>query len=455
MSVPLLPININLKQQPEWLWAIVIFSTACLILSATLTYLSRQRVLNMVQHHYATTLEKLALLTLRLPDPRVRLASSLFNEYAFGGLSTGARRGTLIVLSSVTALTAIIGGLGASFFLLRIDLPLTLLILISSSLAALLLYPLTLRAVASAKNREKAQRDFRLELRELTEKRIEKRALTDSEITFKGPTALAQAFLMRRRVLTEFVYAIEVGITVILGLVIYYTASKALAGKEQWAIFIAYIGALRMALQGGAHAVQALASVSRYYPQIVRYVLFIKDIQKIHATEFAKVTAGDKVILGTLANGQDVSAEAGGCMALLSLDYMSEIEFSLINARLPHSTEPISIQVVERSKAAGCKATLALLVYDKPTQYELEGIEVLREGILKDKVALIVYREAHNIGLFGEKEVLVVFEGEMLRHVALGTEDFAAAVKEYSLKAATKRRMRNILDSDDEDEDED
>lgn len=294
-----------------------------------------------------------------------------------------------------------------------------------------------------------------MELRELTEKRIEKRALTDSEITFKGPTALAQAFLMRRRVLTEFVYAIEVGITVILGLVIYYTASKALAGKEQWAIFIAYIGALRMALQGGAHAVQALASVSRYYPQIVRYVLFIKDIQKIHATEFAKVTAGDKVILGTLANGQDVSAEAGGCMALLSLDYMSEIEFSLINARLPHSTEPISIQVVERSKAAGCKATLALLVYDKPTQYELEGIQVLREGILKDKVALIVYREAHNIGLFGEKEVLVVFEGEMLRHVALGTEDFAAAVKEYSLKAATKRRMRNILDSDDEDEDED
>lgn len=132
VSVPLLPININLKQQPEWLWAIVIFSTACLILSATLTYLSRQRVLNMVQHHYATTLEKLALLTLRLPDPRVRLASSLFNEYAFGGLSTGARRGTLIVLSSVTALTAIIGGLGASFFLLRIDLPLTLLILISS-----------------------------------------------------------------------------------------------------------------------------------------------------------------------------------------------------------------------------------------------------------------------------------------------------------------------------------
>ena len=127
---------------------------------------------------------------------------------------------------------------------------------------------------------------------------------------------------MRRRVLTEFVFAIEMGITVILGLVIYYMASQALAGREQWAIFIAYIGALRMTLNGGAQAVRAFASVSRYYPQIVRYVLFVKDMQKINATEFAKVRRGDKLILGTLTNGQDVVAEAGDCLALLSLDYI-------------------------------------------------------------------------------------------------------------------------------------
>ena len=53
VTVPLLHIDMNLKEQPEWLWAIVIFSTACFILSATLLYLSRQQILNMVQEHYA------------------------------------------------------------------------------------------------------------------------------------------------------------------------------------------------------------------------------------------------------------------------------------------------------------------------------------------------------------------------------------------------------------------
>ena len=79
----------NLKEQPEWLWAIVIFSTAFFILSATLLYMSRQQILNIVQKHYAGSLEQLALLTYRLPDPRVRLASSLFIDYGFGGLATG------------------------------------------------------------------------------------------------------------------------------------------------------------------------------------------------------------------------------------------------------------------------------------------------------------------------------------------------------------------------------
>ena len=79
--------------------------------------------------------------------------------------------------------------------------------------------------------------------------------------------------MMRRRVLTELVFATEIGITILLGVVIYYMASQALAGREQWAIFIAYVGALRMTLNGAAQAIRAFASVSRYYPQIVRYYL--------------------------------------------------------------------------------------------------------------------------------------------------------------------------------------
>jgi hypothetical protein len=44
---------------------------------------------------------------------------------------------------------------------------------------------------------------------------------------------------MRRRVLTEIVFAIEIGVPVILGDGVGDRASGALAGREEWAISIA------------------------------------------------------------------------------------------------------------------------------------------------------------------------------------------------------------------------
>lgn len=449
-TVPFVHIDINLKEQPEWLWAIVVFSTSFFILSAALLYLSRRQVLNIVQEHYSATLEQLALLTNRLPDPRVKLASSLFVDYGFGGIATGARRGTLIVVSSATTITALVGGLGAAFFLFRIDLPLTLLIIVSAGVAALLLYPLTLRGVASAKRREKAQEAFRLEYKQLIEKRLVNEPVTN----FKAAEDLADAYLMRRRVLTELIFAIEVGITVILGMVVWYMASQALAGREQWAIFIAYIGALRMTLNGGAQAVRAFASVSRYYPQIVRYALLVKDMQKINDTEFAKVRRGEKVILGTLTNGQDVVAEVGDCLALLTLEIIHEVEFAFINARLPNSTGPLGIMSVDPDKAPNSPAAIALLSFDRPAEKEVEQLRAWRDGDLKDKVTLIVHRDSDNIGMFGETRILVLNEGEMQRYLPLGTEEADATMKEFAAKAAAKRSKRGLIDTD-EDEEED
>jgi hypothetical protein len=449
--VPLVHINVNLKDQPQWLWAVVIFSTVSFVLSAALLFLSRQQILNIVQHHYAQSLETLALLTLRLPDPRARLASNLFMDHGFGGLATGCRRGALIVVTSASAITAVVGGLGAAFFLFRIDLPLTGLIIVSASLAALLLYPLTLRAVASAKRREKAQEAFRIEMRRLNDQRVIEQPVTGLE----SAEEMASAYLMRRRVLTEFIFAIEIGITVVLGLVIYYMASQALAGRQEWAIFIAYIGALRMTLNGGSSAVRSFASVSRYYPQIVRYFLFMKDLKKIDATGFAKVEPGEKLILGTLPNGRDVVTETGDCVALLSLDHMRELQFALINARLPHSTAPIATTIVEPSRPLASDAPLALVACDRPDK-DVEQVRALREDMLKDKVTLIVHRDSDTAGAFGESQVLVLTDGEMRRHALLGTEEGDAALKEFTLKAAAKRRSRRgLLDTDDDEEEED
>ncbi len=79
----------------------------------------------------------------------------------------------------------------------------------------------------------------------------------------------------------EIIYAIEIGKTLILAAVIYYMANEMMAGRQNWAILIAYVGALRLVLMACTQAIRAYASVSRFYPQISRYSLFTKDIQHL------------------------------------------------------------------------------------------------------------------------------------------------------------------------------
>ena len=102
----------------------------CFSVSAALLYLSRKQLLDMVEKYFARSLEQLVLLTLRVPDPRAPVATHLFEDHGLGGLAMGGRRGVLIAMSFANAITAVIGGLGAAFFLFRIDLPLTLVIIV-------------------------------------------------------------------------------------------------------------------------------------------------------------------------------------------------------------------------------------------------------------------------------------------------------------------------------------
>ena len=79
VTVPFLDIHVNLKDEPQWLWAIVAVSTLCFVVSAVFLYLSRKQILDIVEKQYARSLEQLGLLSLRVPDPRVPVASHIFH----------------------------------------------------------------------------------------------------------------------------------------------------------------------------------------------------------------------------------------------------------------------------------------------------------------------------------------------------------------------------------------
>lgn len=450
VSLPLLHFDVNLKDQPEWLWAVVAFSMVCFVISATFLYLSRRQLLDVVEEHFARSVERLVLLSVRLPDPRARLASKLLMDFGVPALTLGCRRGAMTAISFANAITAVVGGFGAAIFLLRIDPALTLLILMSVGLAALLLYPLTLRAVQGAKDREKSQAAFKMEVRKLTEERIAERTVAG----IKTANEMARGWIMRRRILTELVLAIEIGTTVILGIVIYYMATEALAGREQWAIFLAYIAALRMTLGGVAQPIRAFASVSRFYPQIVRYYLFIKDTQGLHAGSFAKMELGDTVILGTLRNGQDVIVDAGERLALVTIGSKRELKFAMLDARLANSNLPVATIDFDPAHISASQMGLALLA---ASEFDKDGKQyrAIIDGPLSNNVTVIVHQQTNAVGTFGEKYVLTLMEGEFFRFAKLGSEEADDALKEFSLKAAKKRAKGLQFDDDDEDEDED
>ena len=233
-----------------------------------------------------------------------------------GGLIAGCQRGAITAITFAYATTAVVGGIGAAAFLLWIDTWLTLLVFVCVGFAAMFLYPLTLRASKSAKDREKVHVAFKRELAKLAEQSSRGEKVESVE---SADELASEEFLMRRRVLTELIFAIQIGITFILAIVIYYMANEALAGRERWVIFIAYIAALRMTLTGIAQPIRAFAAVSRFYPQIVRYYLFARDMEKIDAMHFASIKHGDTLILGSLPNGMEVTANVGNRLALVTV----------------------------------------------------------------------------------------------------------------------------------------
>jgi hypothetical protein len=440
-SIPYLDLSLNLRDYPQLLWAVVLASCLCFVLSATLLFFSRKLVFDIVEAQYAHSLERLILDGSQLPDPRARLASRIVTNFGIGGLSTGARRGALIASSVANAIAAVIGALGASIFLIRVDLPLTLMIVVSVGLVTLFLYPLTLRAVKNATATEKAQLAYKTEARDFFEKR---NADPPPQHIETAPT-LARVFLMRRRVLTEIVLAIEIGVTVILGVVVFYMASQALAGREEWAIFIAYVGALRIALGGATAAIQVFAGVSRFYPRVMRYHLFMRDVSKMNNVALAKLQPGDTVILGALQNGTEVVTKVGQRVALVTTDPIQRVLYALIDAQSPQSPLPIGVTVVDSVGISAKDGAIALVYLSR-----LEDVGAKLDslaGALKDKVVLVTYTDIEKIGSCGEEDLLTIAGNEMRRFVRLGTPEADAAIKEIAMLA---KKLRAYEEEDDE-----
>jgi hypothetical protein len=264
--------------------------------------------------------------------------------------------------------------------------------------------------------------------------------------------ALAHAFLAVRRVRIELTFAIGIGVTVILVLVICYLAARATGGgPEQWAIFIAYIGALRLALAGGSQAIGAVVGISRFYPQLMRYYVFTQNARMIDQRHLGRVRRGDMLTLGTLHNGADIAVSAGQRIALATTDTVYQMRSALLDARLPRVGMPLGSVIIDNADASIGDAAVAIVQLDRQPNGRDSPPPALDER-LDDSVTLIVHRNARRVGSFEETHLLTLDDGEFCRFAPLGTSESDAALEEFSRKSA-KRRKKRFIDAEEDDED--
>jgi hypothetical protein len=436
-SIPWIAQYITVSDQ-TLLWLVVVLAAVAFIASALLLYLSRNLILSMVQEHYAKSLEKLVFMTIKLPDARAPLASRIMQNRGLAKLAGGCRRAAVFAGIFCNAAFGMIGGLGAAAFLFWTDPLLTGLVLVALLLAALILYPLTLRASQLVRIREQAERSFREELATLGRDR-------GPGLALKSPFEVSSAFIARRRIRTELNFRSEIGIALILAAVVAYMANQSLAGRVDWAFFIVYIGALRIVLVALSQGIRAFAGMSRFYPYLASYYWLQEELEGLEDRSFEPSKNGDQIALGTLRTGEKIMAIVGECWAVAAID-AKDLQYALLMARRAGSDLPLKSELIAPGDTLDDDTTLAILDLNRwPAGVDVHAVV----GALKNQVTFIVGGEL--MGSLGEKYLLTVLKGEFWRCAPIGSPETQLALEEFAHRAS---KIKKKVLAGDEDEEE-
>jgi len=432
--------------QPQILWGVVGLATLLLLASGVFLYLSSRFTLKIAEENLAGNLKALVVLDGRLPDPRAPMAGRMLVQQGLGKIVAGARRGAILAVISFNALAGALGAVVATVFLFGMDPMLTLLILAGVALGALSLYPVALRGVRQATLRERTHKAFTKELRELQQSGLS----VERGPHLETPAAFAAAFIGRRRTLAELTLVMGITVTVILAGVVYYMATQALSGAASWAMFIAYIGALRLVLSGSTQMIRAFAGVSRFYPQIVPFYAVMRDSPKLDQTPLAIVGHGEPVFLGPQANGDGIAVKGGDRIAVATVESPRRVQLAMAEAKVPRSGEPVGTTIIRSGSLVHGEAGIAVI---EPDQWDGGSGDLLSpDGPLRDKVALFVHLSPETVGTCGETSLLTIDDGEIQRFVPLRTSESDLILEEFAHKAIA-RKARATFDEDDEDDD--
>ena len=460
------PLEVGARD-PILLWAVVVASGMCFLLSAGFTYMSRGAVLTLGEDNIALGLTGIIDQARRLPDPRAPEASRIIIENGESGIrtvTTGCRLGAMAVVILVDAVTPLVGGVVAGMALFMIEPVLTALLVAGALLWSTLLYPLTLRQVMFANARGRENTAFKQD----TRKYLEAGLSTDMPEKLDSAVGIAEAFLGRRRVVNEMTLVLGVGVTIIGALAAVYMASTIMAGGAEWPIFIIYLGGARIALTGLFAGPRTFGVISRFYPRMVIFIHFAKSMARLGKQELSRASKGDDIFLGTLPSGAAVQSQIGARIALVTYLRPSVVQLALLPARAAATGLPLASAWVQSAEINGQyteKTPIRFVEFATLSAVSSSAAHAFLDS-LSDGVTVITYRDETDLtqlGTFHERSLIAINDCTITENVPMGTaesrlvleafiEERAQVEAENAEKNARRGKVGSNDDTDDDEE---
>ena len=450
LSIQPLGIEWRAREEPVLLWVAITASAVCFITSASCYFLSRSLVMALVEKDLARGFTALVGFARRLPDPRAPVASRLVADWGKKGPISGCRFGALTALKFCEAVPPIVGAVGALGVLLWVDPALTILVLVAALLWSTLLYPLTHRAVRFANKKRHARAMFSAEAKEWL------RLPSSSPVpaALKSAFPLAQSFLGKRRVSNEMKLLVVVGATICVAVAALFVAHSLMTRGSDWPRFVVYVGGLRLALAGFFQVTQTFASVSRFYPEIAAFVMFVQSAKRLNEDGLGFAQAGDAVVLGSLPDGRDVCVKCGDRIAVATVSEKLELQLAFICVRTAQSGHPLATAYLDTFATSSTPAPPIVIVDADALGAMARPAALTWLEELKDSVTLITYRVAAKVSAFEEHQLIVVDGGAITSFVPLGMES-RAVLETYTNTCSHQVSRRPGVDLEKEDNDDD
>ena len=433
--VSLAPLGLEWRAREDFwlLGGVVAASGICLLASVGLLHRSERLVIGIGEDELARRLTEVIRIARRLPDPRAPEASRLFVESGILEVSRGCRYAAMSAVTMLGAVTPVIGGVVASVALLLIEPVLTGLLVAGAGLWCLLLYPLMMRQVAVADRLVRGKRAFATESQAL----LQSPASIPTPETLNSAVELARVMIGRRRVMNDITAVLQSGTAVFGTMAALYLAARIIGGADDWPNFILYLGALRIALNGGFAAPRVFGTVGRFYPRLLVYIRFLRSATGIDVETLGRVAVGDSVLLGRLPDGTEVRSRGGDRIALVTLAASRAVEGAFLQAHAVDTGRPLAAAWVCSGapfEPVRADASIHLVGASALAELDPAAARALLDRVHAG-VTVIVHRDENGIGAIGESHLVAMEDGAFNDYVRLGTPESRVVIDSFAVRA--------------------